>query len=74
VNRLLAEARSSGLVSIAINSRLSSCLVLEDALRRTTGLRDAVVVPSPAETELLPALLGRAAGEYVSRHLESHSV
>ncbi|HUQ27938.1 MAG TPA: sugar-binding transcriptional regulator [Usitatibacter sp.] len=73
-NRLLADARSSGLVNITINSRLSSCLALEEELRRAAGLRDAVVVPSPGDPALLPALLGRAAGEYVSRHLESHKV
>jgi lsr operon transcriptional repressor len=74
VNRLLSEARSTGLVHITINSRLSSCLALEAQLRRECGLRDAVVVPTPEDAALVPVLLGRAAGEYLSRHLEENKV
>jgi lsr operon transcriptional repressor len=74
VNRLLADARASGLVHITINSRLASCLALEGELRRECGVRDAVVVPTPTDAALIPVLLGRAAGEYLSRHLEAHRV
>ncbi|HUP28735.1 MAG TPA: sugar-binding transcriptional regulator [Usitatibacter sp.] len=74
VNRLLGEARSSGLVGITINSRLASCLALEEDLRRRCGLRDAVVVPTPEDAAMVPALLGRAAGEFLSRHLDTHKV
>jgi lsr operon transcriptional repressor len=74
VNRLLGEARASGLVSITINSRLASCLALEQELKETCGVRDAVIVPSPDDPALVPVLLGRAAGEFLSRHLESNKV
>ena len=74
VNRLLAEARESGLVSIAINSRLTSCLRIEQELKEACGLRDAVIVPTPADASLLPDLLGRATGDYISRHLDTHRV
>jgi DNA-binding transcriptional regulator LsrR (DeoR family) len=74
VNRLLAEARSNGLVSIAINSRLESCLRVENDLKQACGLRDAIVVPTPRDANLIPELLGRAAGDYISRHLESNRV
>jgi DNA-binding transcriptional regulator LsrR (DeoR family) len=74
VNRILGEARESGLVSIKINSRLEGCLALEDELRRVCGLREAVIVPTPEDPELIPVLLGRAAGEYLSRHLETQRV
>lgn len=74
VNRILGEARASGLVSIKINSRLAGCLEVEDELRRTCGLREAVIVPTPEEPGLIPVLLGRAAGEYLSRHLETQRV
>jgi lsr operon transcriptional repressor len=70
VNRLLGEARSSGLVSITINSRMANCLALEQQLRDVCGLRDAIVVPTPQEAQAIPTLLGRAAGEYLSAHLE----
>jgi DNA-binding transcriptional regulator LsrR (DeoR family) len=74
VNRLLAEARGNGLVSIAINSRLESCLSVENALKDSCGLRDAVIVPTPRDANLIPELLGRAAGDYITRHLESNRV
>ncbi|MBI2769856.1 MAG: sugar-binding transcriptional regulator [Burkholderiales bacterium] len=74
VNRLLGEARSSGLVSITINSRLASCLALEQKLREVCGLREAVVVPTPQDLQAIPALLGRAAGEFLSAHLEGSKV
>ena len=74
VNRLLAEARANGLVSITINSRLESCLRVETALKASCGLQDAVIVPTPENDELLPELLGRATGDYISRHLETNRV
>lgn len=74
VNRLLGEARGSGLVGITINSRLASCLALEDELKRRCGLRDAVIVPTPADASHVPVLLGRATGELLSRHLETARV
>jgi lsr operon transcriptional repressor len=74
VNRLLGEARSSGLVGITINSRLASCLALEGELKRVCGLADAVIVPTPEDPALVPVMLGRAAGEFLSRHLEARRV
>jgi DNA-binding transcriptional regulator LsrR (DeoR family) len=74
VNRLLGEARTSGLVSITINSRLADCVALESELRIVCGVRDAVVVPTPEDPDIVPVLLGRAAGEYLSRHLETQTV
>ncbi|CAN7503152.1 sugar-binding transcriptional regulator [Bosea sp. LjRoot237] len=70
VNRLLAEARSSGLVNITINSRLESCVRLERALVTEFGLKDAVVVPSPADPNQVAAQIGKAAGDFVSRIIE----
>ena len=70
VNRLLVEARSSGLVNITINSRLESCVRLERALVAEFGLKDAVVVPSPADPEQVAAQIGKAAGDFVSRLIE----
>lgn len=70
VNRLLVEARSSGLVNITINSRLESCVRLERGLVEAFGLREAIVVPTPAEAEQVPSQIGKAAGEFVSRIIE----
>lgn len=69
-NRLLGEARASGLVGITINSRLASCVALERRLVGDFGLKDAVILPTPDDAEQIPALLGRATGEYLSRYLE----
>lgn len=68
-NRLLGEARESGLVSIQVNARLSECVALERELVAETGLKDAVIVPTPANPEQTHAVLGRAAADYLSRHL-----
>lgn len=74
VNRMLAEARSGGLVSITLNSSLASCVALEHRLVRDFGLKDAVIVQTPEDPALVPVLLGRATGEFLSRHLESNVV
>jgi len=74
VNRMLAEARSAGLVGISINARLGSCLELEKRLKSECGLADAVIVPTPRDAALIPELLGRATAEFLSRHLDAHRV
>lgn len=70
VNRLLVEARSSGLVNITINSRLESCVRLEHALVETFGLKEAIVLPAPDDVEQVAAQIGKAAGEVLSRIVE----
>ncbi len=74
VNRMLVEARTSGLVSIALNSRFATCVELEQILIREFGLKDAVIVPTPDDPDLVPVLLGQAAGEYLSNFLETNRV
>ena len=68
-NRLLGEARESGLVNIQVKARLADCVALERQLVAETGLKDAVIVPTPADAEQIPAVLGRATADYLSRHL-----
>lgn len=67
VNRLLAAGRESGVVQITINSRLSECVQLEQALVRRFGLRDAVVVPSMADDDRMREALGVGAGRYLGQ-------
>ncbi len=74
VNRMLVEARTSGLVSITLNSRFASCVELEQSLVRDFGLKDAVIVPTPDDPDLVPVLLGQATGEYLSNVLETNRV
>lgn len=70
VNRMLSEARHSGIVSIRLNSAFASCTELEHQLRQQCGLDDAVVIPSPENPELGASLIGMAAGAYLSKFLE----
>ena len=69
VNRILSECRASGLVRVSIASRLESCVALEMRLRQQFGLSDAVIVPTPRDSGMVAALVGRAAGEYLAQHL-----
>src|SRR3954471_23938310 len=70
VNRLLMEARASGLVGITINSPLASCVALEQRLVREHGLDQAVIIPSPVDHDAIPGVLGRATAELLSQLVE----
>lgn len=72
VNRLLAQAREQGLVQIHVTGRLSACVALEHALVDRYGLKDAVVVPAPADASQLRPVLAAAAGHYLSQHLHDN--
>ncbi len=74
INRLLGEARRNGLVGITLNSQLASCVALEQEIVRDFGLKAAVIVPTPTDEEQIPGILGRAAAQFVSDHLEQHRV
>jgi lsr operon transcriptional repressor len=68
-NRLLGEARASGLVNIQVNARLTGCVELERQLIQETGLKDAVIVPTPTDPDQIAVALGRATADYLARHL-----
>jgi DNA-binding transcriptional regulator LsrR (DeoR family) len=69
VNRLLGEARESGFVQITITSPIGPCSELEARLVASFGLRQATVVPSPMVGTDVRALVGAAAGHYISDRL-----
>jgi DNA-binding transcriptional regulator LsrR (DeoR family) len=69
VNRELAVCRERGIVQIRINAKLAPCVALERELVKHFALKDAVVVPTPGDPALLPAVIGAAAGQYVSDRL-----
>jgi lsr operon transcriptional repressor len=71
VNRMLVDARTSGLVSITLNSHFGSCIALERSLVEEAGLKDAIIVPTPDDPDLVPVLLGQATAEYLSHLLET---
>lgn len=74
VNRMLVEARTSGLVNITLNSRFASCVELEQSLVLEFGLKDAVIIPTPGDPELIPVLLGQVTGDYLSNLLETNRI
>lgn len=69
VNRILSDARDAGLVQITITGPVAPCVALESRLVERFGLREAVVVPSPAEGTDVRTIVGAAAGRFVSEHL-----
>jgi DNA-binding transcriptional regulator LsrR (DeoR family) len=74
INRLINEARRSGLVTITLNSRLVSCIELEQRLVREFGLKRAIIVPTPVDDELVPVLLGQATADHVAQLLAADNV
>ena len=64
-----ARPAQSGLVNIQVNARLADCVELERQLVQETGLKDAVVVPTPTDPDQIAPVLGRATAEYLARHL-----
>ena len=74
INRIISEARRSGLVSVTLNSRLASCVRLEEQLVATFGLKRAIIVPTPQQDDAVPALLGQATAGYVTELLAEPSM
>ncbi len=66
VSRLLQEARDLGIVRIEIVPRSGRCPDLETGLIKRFGLRDAVVVPGPADGGHGPEGIAKAAGQYLA--------
>jgi DNA-binding transcriptional regulator LsrR (DeoR family) len=70
VVKLLREGFERGYVSIHLSHYRFNCLNLEADLTRTFELAGAVVIPTPQQPEALPALLGRAAADYLPKVLK----
>jgi DNA-binding transcriptional regulator LsrR (DeoR family) len=62
VNRLIAQARTDGIVRIDVAPKLANCVALEEKLKQRHGLDDAVVVPSVPDADALQQAIGEAAG------------
>src|SRR5438552_4018052 len=74
MNRIPVAARRNGLVGITLNSELASCVALEQEFIRDFRLKAAVIVPTPADEEQVPMILGRATANFVSRYLENNRI
>ncbi|MBC2886525.1 sugar-binding transcriptional regulator [Ochrobactrum sp. CM-21-5] len=74
VNKIIAEARRSGLVTITLNSRLASCVELEQQLVSDFSLSHVSIVPTPEDPELIPVLLGQATADYLVHQLSTTKI
>ncbi|MGL5446857.1 MAG: sugar-binding transcriptional regulator, partial [Rhabdaerophilum sp.] len=66
VTRLIAAARADGTVRIRIDAKSSSQVQCERGLVDAFGLESAIVVPSAGENSATAAMVGFAAGEWLS--------
>lgn len=69
VNELLAAAVEKGLVRVSFTSGLAENVKLASELCNVFGLSEAVVVPTPADPQLMHTVLGRAAAGFLDRFL-----
>lgn len=69
INRTLADARKSGLVQIHINSDSIQEFSVATQIKRTFGLRDTVIVPTPADRARVHISVGAGLGWYISAAL-----
>ncbi len=74
INKVISEARRQGIVRISIDSPVAPCVELEARLREKFDLRDAVVVPSPANEDDVRHIVGIATGEYISKTLRQDDI
>lgn len=72
VVRMLAAARSEGLVKIRIEARSARQVGLERGLVTSFGLQEAVVVPTARDPANISALIGHAAGVWLSDRLQDN--
>jgi DNA-binding transcriptional regulator LsrR (DeoR family) len=70
VNRLLSQAREQGMVQIRITGRLAECVALEQRMRETFGVGEAIVVPTPPDQALVHHVIAAAAGEALTARLQ----
>lgn len=69
VIRLLAAARGNGTVRIELDARGTAQLALERRLIRSLDLDEAIVAPAPSREDAVAAVVGHAAGTYLSNQV-----
>ena len=69
MNRILAQARTRGIVQVRINSPVN--LAAERALEKRFGLKQVVLVQTPQTPDQLATSIANAAGAIVSDRLKS---
>ncbi len=74
VQRLIRRARDHGIVEIHVHSAPVLHIELENKLRTTFGLQDALVATSHPDESVCRGLVARTAADYLERHLTDGSV
>jgi lsr operon transcriptional repressor len=74
VNKIISDAVEQGYVRITVETALAPCFQLETDLKAAFGLRDVVVVPSPADEGEVRQIVGLATGDYLSRNLQRDQI
>jgi DNA-binding transcriptional regulator LsrR (DeoR family) len=70
-HRLIARARSEGLVHVFVEGPIAGCIALEEALKRQYGLQHCEIVPNIDEGALPLRTLGMAGARYIRNLIES---
>jgi DNA-binding transcriptional regulator LsrR (DeoR family) len=74
VHRILSAAREEGVVQFRIRDNVGDCVILEQKLKARFGLRDAIVVPSAADSRNAPQLIGHAGAAYLANNVNAGDV
>jgi DNA-binding transcriptional regulator LsrR (DeoR family) len=70
-HRLIARARSEGLIRVFVDGPIAGCIALEEQLRSAYGLSHCEVVPNIDQGELPLRTLGMAGARYLRNLIES---
>jgi deoxyribonucleoside regulator len=73
IYRLLKEAREKGVVQIIVNWPSQRDSKLEQALKETFGLKDALILIAPKQEAVLTPELGQLAARYLEANLKPNS-
>jgi DNA-binding transcriptional regulator LsrR (DeoR family) len=74
VHRVLAAARDEGIIQFRIRNRIGECVSLQGRLAGQHGLGETIVVPAAADGRMTPAMIGHAAGEYLTGRINAGDV
>ena len=74
INKLINDARRTGLVTITLNTSLTSCIELEQELVGEFGLERAIILPTPKDPDMVAVLIGEATAQYLMQLLSSNEV
>jgi DNA-binding transcriptional regulator LsrR (DeoR family) len=70
-HRLIARARSEGLIRVFVEGPIAGCISLEETLKARFGLQHCEVVPNIDDGELPLRTLGMAGARYIRNLIES---